>query len=151
MLFLTRFSNTSRVFFDTANLTIHCNLRYETMFSVFHVFEIFKKKHKKNVSNRGAKKTSKKDPPGTPFGTQNRWKTISKIPKIAKKPKKSSFLRMPFFDVFFDAFFLKFWKIPTPGIRLNPGLPDLFPPNPLQGTCVLVSNFNRAKARFPSS
>ena len=33
----------------------------------------------------------------------------------------------------------------------NPKLPDLFPPTPLQGTCVLTCNFNRAKARFPSS
>ena len=53
---------------------------------------------------------------------------------------------MPFFDVFFDAFFLKFWKIPTPGIRLNPKLDDLFPPNPLQGACALLCNFNRAES-----
>ena len=48
-------------------------------------------------------KTSKKQPPGTRFGTENGQKSTPGRAEIAKKCEKSSFLTIVFFDVFFDA------------------------------------------------
>ena len=88
MLFLTRFSNTSRVFFDTANLTIHCNLRYETMFSVFHVFEIFKKKTQKKRLKPRCEKNIEKGPSRDPFWDPKSMKNYIKNPKNRQKAEK---------------------------------------------------------------
>ena len=88
MLFLTRFPNTSRVFFDTANLTIHCNLRYETMFSVFDVFEIFSKKSQKNDLKLWCEKKLEKGPSRDPFWDPKLIKNYMKNPENRQKAEK---------------------------------------------------------------
>ena len=111
------------------------------------MFLRFSRKNTKKTSQTAVrKKHRKRILPGPLLGPKIDEKLYEKSQKSPKSRKKVVFWGCRFLMFFFDAFFLKFWKISTPGIRLNLKLDDLFPPNPLQGACALKRNFNRAES-----
>ena len=85
MFFRTRFPHAARAFFEMATLTIVWFLQYESHFFIFCLRAFFfRKKGEKMIHHRVRKKTSKNEPPGTCFGTQNPLKSTSEWPEIAQ-------------------------------------------------------------------
>ena len=95
------------------------------------------------MQKHGLKKSSKNDGPGIHFGSQNRWKWTLEGPKNAQIAKKCRFLKVPFFDRFFDTFFS--WILGVPGV--SGGLPkSRFPP--LFSSCLRAWVFKAILSRF---
>ena len=94
MFVLTQFPNASRVFSDTANITIVYNLRYETLFSVFRAFVFFfqKKTPKSDLKPWYEKKLGeKKGPSRDPFGDPKLIKNYIKNLEDCKNAENKKF------------------------------------------------------------